>query len=417
MNKTLFLLALLGIIVVSNWQFGWFRGSGVSGVSGVSVENFYTLFKPFKVKSDMVNKYVALTTSTDYDYGTMVFGVPYRKDYLEMDKFMINLLTTLLAASPILKFDIIKYEKTKDICLSVMKQDVNMGIVSEPMLIDTITGFNTVFDTKLNFTNLRFVANIGNQYIFILIRKDSGITGLQDLHRKKVSIGEQYSDIWKVSTDIMHYMSMKYDVKFDAYNIGHPMTALYALMNGHIDAMFYTDYYPSNFLSTIFSDYDIKQNLLLLPIDDFTKSTFSLAYYYYKITSIDLNKLPHTMLPMKSGGIYYTRFNPDLATLSFKQVIISNKETNNKAVYNFTKKYFENVHKFKKSPIMNNSKADLFQLSIDRSMLFIHTGAYKYYIEKGYLVDKESSPYCDDLIGKTECNKKNIAIVKHSIIH
>ena len=124
------------------------------------VEKFYTLFTPYKYKSDLVKNYVKISTSTDYNYNTLVFGIAYRHDYVAMYDFMVKLIKTVIANSPILTFDIMRYTLSKDVCLAVMKKDVNMGIVSEPMLIDAITGFNTVFSPKLNFNNLRFIESI-----------------------------------------------------------------------------------------------------------------------------------------------------------------------------------------------------------------------------------------------------------------
>lgn len=378
-------------------------------------ESFYTLFTPYKYKSDMLNRYVKLTTSTNYNYNTLVFGIAYRHDYISMYEFMTELIKTVIANSPILKFDVMKYPETKDVCLAVMKRDVNMGIVSEPMLIDAITGFNTVFDQKLSFNNLRFVSNVGNQYVYLIIRKDAGIKSLYDLKGKKVSIGFKKSNVWKIATDLTHFMNMKLDTDMKTYNMHHH-EALFAILNKQIDAMFYTDYYPSSFITHIFRDKNNEKELTLLPLDDFKINSFKLSYYYYNPTTIDLNKMPMSFLPTKTGDIYYTKFNPDLPTFSFKQVIISNSETDPDTVYNFTKYYYENIGKFKHSSVLNENKSDLFQLSVDRSMLFIHRGAYKYYIDMGYVVDKETDPNCIYLVGKTVCDKKSLNIVKHSKI-
>lgn len=379
------------------------------------MERFYTLFTPYKYKSNMVKDYVRLSTSTDYNYNTLVFGIAYRHDYVAMYNFMVNLIKTVIANSPILKFDMMRYTQDKEVCLAVMNKDVNMGIVSEPMLIDAITGFNTVFSPKLSFDNLRFIANIGNQYVYLLIRKDSKINSMYELKGKKVSIGMKDTNVWKVSTDLVNFMNMKTGTDLITYEMHHK-ESLFALLNNQLDAMFYTDYYPSQFITDVFTRHDPHGILTLLPLDDFRLDTFKLSYYYYEPTTIDLNKMPQTFLPTKTGSVYYTRFNPDFPTFSFKQIIISNRETDADTVYNFTKHYFENITQFKHNPVLNKNKDNLFQLSVDRSMLFIHRGAYKYYMEMGYVVDKETDKNCMYLVSKTVCNKKNLDVVKHSVI-
>ncbi len=418
----LFLIVLVILIVsfsLKEFGLGIGRGGGEGG-EGVKrgtgeMEKFYTLFTPYKYDSDdMIKKYVNLTTSTDYNYNTLTFGIPFRHDFKEMYIFMEQLIKTIIAYSPILKFDLMKYESSQEVCLAVKNRNVNMGVVSEPIMIDAITGFNKIFNTRHNFDNLRFVANIGNQYIYLIVRKDSKINKLQDLQGKKINVGQKSTSVWKTANDVLSFIGLRFGSDFKKYHMTH-YESIYAMLMGQLDAMFYTDYYPSNFLTDIFESYDKKHEFTLLPIDDFNKSNFLLSYYYYNSTTIDLNKMPQTFLPMKSGGRHFNRFNPDLPTFSFNQVIIANRETDGDTVYKFTKYYYENIRKFKQSPVFNKDKANLFGLSVDSSLVFIHRGAYKYYKELGYVVENEDSEDCKYLIGKTRCNKRNLEMVKHSI--
>lgn len=381
----------------------------------LGIENFYTLFTPFKSKSDLITKYVNLTNSTDYSYDTVMFGITYRNDYIELYEFMSKVLKTIIAESPILKFDLMKYNHSRNVCIDVMKNNLNFGIIPNPILLDALTGFNTVFDKSLNFNNLRFIANVGDQYVYLIIRKDSGIKNVADLRGKRIGMGMEKGITWKVARDFMDFMKMKDGTEADEFMLTDKESLL-ALKNNQLDAMFFTDYYPSNFINDIFIKHNPHGLLTLLPITGFDTEAFKLSYYYYEQTTMDLNKMPITFLPIKTGNVYYTRFNPDFPTFSFKQVIISNQETPTKTVYEFTKQYFSNIYKFKDNPVLNKDKNNLFQLSVDRSMLFIHEGAYKYYQNMGYLTKGESDKNCVYLVGKTVCNKRNLDIVKHSMI-
>jgi uncharacterized protein len=404
-----FLVLFISILVFIKW------GGGEEGFGDNIRENFYTLFKPLNYKSDLIKDYVRISTSTDYNYNTLLFGMAFRPDYIETYRFMTELIKTIIANSPILKFDVMKFNKSKDVCIAIMKNKLNMGIISEPMLIDALTGFNTIFDSKLNFNNLRFVANVGNQYVYLIIRKKAGIKKFDDLRGKKISIGMRNTNVWKVATDMLDFAGLDRNLDLATYEMHH-RNALYSIDNEQLDAMFFTDYYPSQFINEVFKMHNFKKQITLLPMDDFKNETFKLAYYYYRPSVIDLNKMPITFLPTETGGDYYSRFKPIFPTFSFKQIIVSNKETDDKSVYNFTKYYYQSVDSFKDSPVLNKNKGDLFQLSVDRSMIFIHRGAYKYYKEMGYVVDKETDPNCKYLVGKTVCDKKSLNVVKHSII-
>ena len=368
-------------------------------------ERFYTLFIPYKSNSEMIGKYVNLTTSTKYNYEALIFAVADRKDYHHIKEFITKLLKMMIAYSPILTFDLIKLNNSQDVCIEVAKGHANMGITSLPILTNVINQNRVNLGVNMK-NSLRFIANIGNQYVYLIVRKDSKFTNVDDLKDRKINIGEENTSVWQFGQDIMKYLQVS-DMGMQTFTMHH-IPALFALLNGNIDAMFYTDYYPSKFLERIFVDYDKKKELTLLPLgNNKLMQNFTQSYFYYEPAVLDLNKMPKTYLPVKIGNTYYTRFNPDMPTYMFSQTIISNRETSGEAIYNFTKFYYQNVNSF-------DQNKNIFNLSVDRLMLFIHRGAYKFYKEKGYVNENINDKNCMYLIGKTECNNRSLDVVKQS---
>ena len=109
-----------------------------------------------------------------------------------------------------------------------------------------------------------------------------------------------------------------------------------------------------------------------------------------------------------------------LKTYSFHNYLLCHKSINDDTSYNLIKSIYNNLAEINKLSLFKNKPLIRNNIAWSSLPISIHSGVKKFLYEKGYIsygtVDKNGKvvedPNCLFLIGKKECNKKNLEILK-----
>lgn len=367
-------------------------------------EGFYTLFIPYHTdKVIKIPNY--LKYSNKYDHKLLTVGVVYNKKDLFAIQFInslfTNLLTTALIEEVKITSNLFDYRLLEDLS----NKNIDLAVVSEPVLTKIMIDDKDYIDSNpiisVNNSNLQFLTNIGKKYIYIVTLVKSGIENIQQLAGKRVGIGIKKSATWIFANDFFNYLG--YDIQKIETSID---LALLQLYNEKLDAIIFTDYYPNRTLvnMSLNESDDKNKKFKILPIININTNKFETEFFYYKRTVLDLNKLPHSYLPVVVDHIKYNQFNPDLITYGFDMSLICLSTLPVKTAYTIVKTIFENKEIIKKSDMTK------IEMSISFVPIANHKGADKYFTEKGYTTNSKSHN-CIFFIGNEKCD--NAILEKH----
>lgn len=397
----IYLLALILIVLWLVWRLR--RGRNME-------EGFYTLFVPYH--TDKMIKIPDYTKYIDkYRQNLLKVGIIYSKDDLYIIKFVNNLFTNVLTTALIEKLKIISKEFDYQLLKDLSEKQIDIAVVSEPVLtkimIDDSEYINTNPIIQVNNSNIEFLTNIGQKYLFIVTLVKSGIENIQQLSGKRVGIGRKKSTSWVMSNDLLNYLEYNNYITENVNRINlDENLGLLQLYNEKIDALIFTDIYPNKTLVNMSLNEadDLNKKFRILPISNIDTNKFETQYFYYKKVVLDLNKLPQSYLPVTSDHIKYNRFNPDLITYSFSLILVSLSTLPIQTAYTLVKTIYENKN------IIDNTKMTKVEMSLSFTPIEVHKGANKYYYEKGYYTNN-SSKDCIYFIGNDNCN--NNTLIKH----
>lgn len=395
----IYLLALILIILWLVWRLR--RGRNME-------EGFYTLFIPYHTDK-AIKKPNYLKYTDKYDHKLLKVGVVYNKKDLFAINFINNLFTNMLTTALIEKVKITSDKFDFSLLEDLSNKNIDLAVVSEPVLtkimIDDKEYINSNPIIGVNSSNLQFLTNIGRKYIYIVTLVKSGIENIQQLAGKKVSVGVKKSATWIFANDLLNYLG--YDVHRVETSIE---LALLRLYNEKLDAIIFADYYPNRTLANMSLNEADDQNkkFRILPITYIDTNRFETEFFYYKKAVLDLNKLPHSYLPVTADHTKYNQFNPDLVTYGFDMSLICLSTLPVKTAYTIVKTIFENKEIVKKTDMSR------VEMSITFVPISPHKGSYKYYMEKGYATDSKN-PDCIFFIGNDKCN--NTILKEHGFIH
>lgn len=399
----IYLLALILIILWLVWRLR--RRMGEKGNVN---EGFYTLFVPYH--TDKVIKRPNYLKYTDkYDHKLLKVGVVYNKKDLFAIQFINDLFTNMLTTALIEKVKITSDKFDFSLLEDLSSKKIDLAVVSEPVLTKIMIDDKDYIDSNpiiaVNSSNLQFLTNIGRKYIYIVTLVKSGIENIQQLVGKRVSVGVKKSATWIFANDLLNYLG--YDVHRVETSIE---LALLQLYNERLDAIIFADYYPNRTLvnMSLNESDDKDKKFRILPITYIDTNRFETEFFYYRKGVLDLNKLPHSYLPITVDNTKYNQFNPDLVTYGFDMNLICLSTLPVKTAYTIVKTIFENREIVKKT---NMSRVEM---SISFVPMANHKGADKYFTEKGYASNNKSRD-CIFFIGNHKCNDK--ILEEHGFIH
>ncbi len=216
---------------------------------------------------------------------------------------------------------------------------------------------------------LRSVFSIYPEPFTVVARKDSGIKTFSDLKGKRVNIGPASSGFRGTMEEIMNGLGWtQRDLKLAAEL--KPAEAPKSLCDNNLDAFVYAVGHPNAAISQAFATCDV----LLVPLtDDETKTVvdkLTTEFDYYSPATI-------------AAGLYKGS-DQDTQTFGVGATFVTSSDVPEEVVYNITKVIFENFGEFKKlHPAFANLKEEDMVNNLRSAPL--HSGAEKYYKEKGWL--------------------------------
>ena len=338
------------------------------------------------------------------NFGLIIFD---SKDDNVNIRFINKIIKILLKSTNILE---IKIVKIKDILLAT--QMLNTGKLdllycSKPIMNKIITGNINVTNNK-NYNNIEYICALNYEYIYLISHMKNKFTSLLDIKGKKIGILNinnhsyiKYKLILEELANILNYKeNQDYYIRYS-----NSLDNLFILLDkGEIDFIFICDTFPSLDINKIFK-YEIMKKLYLIPIE-LNNSIISSVYKYYIKTSIDLNFIQN-YIPKKIKEIRQTKFNPDLQTYKYLNLICSNKNLNEKIGYEITKAIYNNIDFLNKDNIKTNTILFKNNMIDSPNLINYNKGAFKFYLEKGYIT-YDPNPLCKKLIGNKKCTENTL---------
>jgi TRAP transporter TAXI family solute receptor len=206
--------------------------------------------------------------------------------------------------------------------------------------------------------NIRAIGALYPETIQIVTSKDSGITSVEDLRGKKVSVGAPGSGTFANAEQVLevHGLTMEdinaQHLSFDESTEG--------IQDGNIDAAFITAGTPTGAVEGLSA---IKPVQLLQISDDKANALIEKYPYYAKDTV--------------KAGTY--GLESDVTTVAVKAMLVVRADLSDDAVYDLTKALFDNVGQ------ISHAKGQF--ISAENALagvgIEIHPGAKRYFEEKG----------------------------------
>jgi len=242
---------------------------------------------------------------------------------------------------------------------SLSKKDAELAFCQSDVMAYAYTGTNIFDGTAI--TNFRTLGALYMEQVQI-VTCDPNIKTVADLKGKKVSIGAAGSGVYFNAIDILGaYDLTESDITPTYQSFGDSADAL---KNGQIDAAFVVAGAPT----TAITDLSTSKQAYLVSLDAAHIAKLILTCDYYKPTVI-------------TAGTYKGIDN-DVATVAVAAVVLVGQDVAEDTVYKLTADLFDNLSSFEHAKFKEMSVE--FAASI--TSVPYHTGAAKYFAEKGYTV-------------------------------
>lgn len=247
---------------------------------------------------------------------------------------------------------------------AIMAGDIDFGIVQSDRQYQAVHGLAEWKD-KGPQKELRAIFSLHPESVTLVAGADTGINSIYDLKGKHVNIGNPGSGQRQNAIDALSAVGIDIDRDIKAESL-KAIEAPTALLDGRIDAFFYTVGHPSGaFKEATSGGRKVKFIPVVLP-DSFYKK-----FPYYAPTVVPMSFYPDAVN------------TEDVPTFGVLATLVTHSRIPEKDVYNLVKEVFDNFDEFK-------SLHPAFSVLTKKGMIRglsapIHPGALKYYREAGLL--------------------------------
>jgi len=219
--------------------------------------------------------------------------------------------------------------------------------------------------------DLRSVFSLYNESVTLVAGGDSGINTIDDLNSKPVDIGLPGSGTRQNAIDALDAAGLDWERDIKAHE-GMPDDRLALLMNGELDAFFYTVGHPNTHIK--FATYSAR-GARIIPLANIDKILSKNPYYSKSSISMDL----------------YPRADNenDVETIGVRATFVTSANVAEEVVYAVTKAVFENLASLGEyDPVLNTFGKENMLEGLTAP---IHPGALRYYQEIGLLVPRQDA--------------------------
>lgn len=254
----------------------------------------------------------------------------------------------------------------------------NMGLVARGDADLAIGLADTVYQAQSGtgrfdgqaLSMIRGVASLYANMIQIVTLADSGITSLDDLKGKRVSVGAPGSGTEVNANVVLTAVGMSYD-DIEEQRLNFNETAD-ALANGDIDAGFFSVGAPTSSILNL----STTNNIAMIGLSEDEIAAARAAQPLFA----------STVLP---GGIY-NGVDAGVPGLGVPNVLVASAEMSDDVVYAITKAMFENIGEMQAvHPAANQTTVDF---TLNATPIPLHPGAIRYYEEIGATIPDALRP-------------------------
>ncbi|AUJ24906.1 MULTISPECIES: TAXI family TRAP transporter solute-binding subunit [Virgibacillus] len=265
-------------------------------------------------------------------------------------------MATIIKAETGIQTDAQSSNASADNVAALRDGDAQLGFVQTDVISNAVEGINSFEGEPVD--NVQAIGSLYPETIQIVTTKDSGITSVEDLAGKAVSVGAPGSGTFVNAEQILevHGMSMD-DIEEQNLDFGESTGGI---QDGNIDAAFITAGTPTGAVDGLKAQVDVN----IVPIAEDKIDALVGDYPYYASDTI-------------KAGTY--GLEEDVQTVAVLAMLAVTDSLSEDVVYDITKAIYENTDKIAhdKSEFITKESA-LDGIGID-----LHPGAQKYFDEEG----------------------------------
>ncbi len=246
---------------------------------------------------------------------------------------------------------------------ALQNKDIDLAIVQSDFQYRAYKGVKPGFPKKRS--NLRALFSLHSEIFTIAVKKDSGITKLNDLLNKRVNIGVPGSG----DRGTMEILMAAKGWTRDSFKLTSELKASeqpQALCDNKIDAMIFSAGHPNGVIQEVTASCGAR----LINISGKAVSRMIKRYSYYAYAEIPKNIYINNKKKIKSFGV--------------KATFVATTDLDEKIAYEIVKAVYDNFASFKTlHPVFQGLKRE--DLIYDGNTAPLHKGAVRYYKEKGLI--------------------------------
>ncbi len=252
--------------------------------------------------------------------------------------------------------DALSSNASADNVIALQEGEAELAFVQTDVIDNAVNGVNAFEGNKVE--NVQAIGSLYPETIQIVTTKDSGISSVEDLAGKKVSVGAPGSGTYINAEQILEIHGMTID-DIDAQNLDFGESTG-GIQDGNIDAAFITAGTPTGAVEGLGATVDVS----IIPIAE------------EKINEL-VEKYPFYAKDTVKKGTY--GLEEDVNTVAVLAMLAVTDDVPEDTVYEITKAIYENADS------MAHDKASLISLetALDGIGIEVHPGAQKYFDEKG----------------------------------
>ncbi|MEG9862458.1 MAG: TAXI family TRAP transporter solute-binding subunit [Parvularculales bacterium] len=214
--------------------------------------------------------------------------------------------------------------------------------------------------------NLRVIANLYPEAMHLAVRKDAGITRIEDLHGKRVSLDLPGSGTRADAEIILKAYGLRLS-RMDIISVNSSV-ASDMILRDELDAFFVVAGTPVPAITDLAN----RGAITLIPVEGTSVDRLTEDYRFLAPTVI-------------SAGTY--KDIGDIKTLSVGALWVVNKNADEELIYNITRALFDSANK----PALESDHDKGQSITLDNAVrgvpILLHPGALRFYVEMGVLYD------------------------------
>lgn len=352
--------------------------------TNVKTENFTV----YSLDNENINYY-----KKQYIYEKVDIGYPEIPDRKTMKKLADKFGRALVKNTNLLKVRIQEYNNIKKMLTKLVNRTSFRNTDLDFIIIDDITINNIFFKLfkKNDFSKIRFVSAIDQEYIFPIVNKVNRIDKI--INVKSIGVLDSFKNQYVIS-DITNMINLTNNTNVKIVKAKTKKELIEKLNNFEIDLFLYIDRFPNEFIKNIFLN---NSNLGIIETG-FDNEIVKNVFGYYKRTVFDLNQIPN-YLPRKINDQIYTRFKPNILLYQFNISVYTNYKVNPDVVYTM-KKYLHDE---------TNNKT----FESDFSFYFLNHNAVNKFLKEKHIITNSNNPNCAYI--KNDCTPDMLKVLQTQI--